>query len=98
MIEGIMKEEWEEEFSWLTNRSGSCYCKLCKCTIATKKKSNLKLHEKTEKHRRASESVVKSDSKFMKNFFTPSDKRDPVKVFEIQYACRNCLPQQHKFS
>lgn len=80
------KEEWEKEFSWLTNRSGSCYCKVCKCAITTKKKSNLSLHEKTEKHKKASEAVVKSDTQFMKNFFTPSDKRDPVKIFEIKYA------------
>lgn len=78
------KEDWEKKFSWLTKKDGSCYCKLCKCAIVTTKKSNLNLHEKTEKHRKASQSVLKSDCKVMKNFFIPSEC-DNVKVFEIKY-------------
>ncbi|KAK4320651.1 hypothetical protein Pmani_008484 [Petrolisthes manimaculis] len=51
------------------------------------KKSNLVLHEGTVKHRKASESVLKSDSGIMKIFCTkPTAQRDQVKIFEVKYA------------
>lgn len=81
------REEWEKDHKWLGNRGGSCYCKLCKCTINTMKKSNLVLHEGTVKHRKASESVLKSDSNLMKKFCTKStDQRDQVKALEVKCA------------
>lgn len=81
------REEWEKDHKWLSNRGGVCYCKLCKCTISTMKRSNLVLHENTEKHKKASQSVVKSDSKIMKTFVKSlRDRQSEVKIFEIKYA------------
>lgn len=51
------------------------------------KKSNLILHEGTVKHRKACESVLKSNSNLMKEFCKKSTtQRDQVKVFEVKYA------------
>ena len=81
------KEEWEKDHKWLINKGGACYCKLCNCTISTMKKSNLVLHETTQKHKKASQSVVKSNNKIMKTFVkSPKGRQSEVKIFEIRYA------------
>ena len=55
------------------------------CTIARLKISNLLLHEKTVKHKKAAQSVVKFDSTIMETFVKlMKGKESEVKCFEIK--------------
>lgn len=84
MIQGTT--EWEENFKWLSYIDNSCYCKWCKCSISSMRKSSFQQHEKTSKHRKAVDSFtasLKITDTFKNNRENPEKE---LKEFEIKYS------------
>lgn len=80
------KKEWEEQFKWPSWVDSECYCRWCKCSLSSMRKSAFELHEKTGKHKKAVEAF--SSSRKITDSFKKSNTNasKELKEFEMKFS------------